>query len=560
MTDAGQKAFRRILCLAAAVATGVLTAAGFAPWESVTASWGCLVPLLLVCRFRPPRESFGWGFLAGSITWLTGLHWLTALSHTAGLHPALTTAGWVLVSLYCALYTGAFAWTVSRWLAWTGTGRLIRNCASVLVIPVFWVGLEYLRAVLFTGFLWNPLGVAQAQNPAIAQAAEWGGVFLVSGVIVLFNTSVAFTLGRYLDREAWRRYRPHAELFMGLTVMAVCTVWGRARFQQVGALGGHVLVGLVQPAVDQAVKWDAAFANEVQNRLETLTFDARDTALALAGRRPDLTIWPETCTPGDLREDAELQARVTRLAETCGPLLAGTLWEDENGALFNRSILIGTNGAQDRFYDKQHRVPFGEFIPFDKPFPALQRLSPLGISLSPGREATVFDLPERNARFSVTICFEDIFPDLSREFVRRGARLLINQSNDAWFDGTAQHRQHLNMGVMRCIENRVPGVRVSNSGISACIEANGRIYRTGLSRSSDEGWLGATGPLPDETQASDVSLLDCPPPSMALTAYTRHGDWLLAIPCAWAVLVWAAAALWMDRRRNAVPASGARND
>jgi len=242
------------------------------------------------------------------------------------------------------------------------------------------------------------------------------------------------------------------------------------------------------------------------------------------------------------------------LAEACGPLLVGALWEDEAGQLFNRSVLIGTNGLPARFYDKQHLVPFGEYLPLDKRFPALQALSPLGLSLTPGREATVFRLPDGRLPFSVTICFEDLFPALSRAFVRRGARLLINQSNDAWFDGTAEQRQHLNLSRLRCIENRVPGVRVSNSGLSACIEPNGRVYHLGLSRAPDgDGWLGADGPLPGGVPVSDASLVDCPGPEMALTLYTRHGDWLLAIPAAAVTAAWFAAAAW--KGRNVRPVS-----
>lgn len=550
MTETGQKAARFIVCLAAALISGMMLASGFAPWENVTAPWAGLVPLLLVCWKRPPRESFGWGFLSGAVTWLTGLSWLTALHRTAHLPLAVAGLGWAALAVYCALYTALFAWAVSRWLQWTGVGNLLRNCASVLVIPAFWVGLEYLRSVLFTGFPWNPLGATQAPNPAIAQSAEWGGVFLVSGIVVLFNTAIAFTICRYLDWRAGKKYRPHVELFMGLAVMAFCTVWGRSRFVATGSLGGNVLIGVVQPAVAQDAKWDEAYAAEVQDRLNTLTFEAKETGQALAGKRPDLIIWPETSTPGDVSQEGEYRTLLSGLAAECGPLLLGTMWEADDGSIRNRSILADTNGVFAAYYDKQHLVPFGEFIPLDKRIPALKRIAPLGISLSPGRVPAVLAVPGTPVRFSVTICFEDIFPGLSREFVRRGARLLVNQSNDAWFDGTAQHRQHLNLGVMRCIENRVPGVRVSNSGATGFIEPNGRVYHTGLARSNEDGWLGAPGPVANESAVSDVSLVDVPGSDQPLTFYTRHGDWVLAIPCAAIVIVWSGAAWRMDRKKT----------
>ncbi len=548
MTEGGRKALRWLACFLAAAGSGVLIAAGFAPWESLSAPWIGLVPLLFLARYRSPREAFRWGLLSGMVAWLTGLFWLTALHRTAFIPLPSIVLGWVALSAYCALYMGVFAWAVSRWLRWTGTDSLWRNAVSVVVIPVFWTGLEYVRGVLFTGFPWNPLGATQAGNPAIAQMAEWGGVYLVSSVVALFNTAVAFTVARYVDWRNLKPYRPHVELFMGLTVMALCTVWGRSRFAEYGAQSGNLLVGVVQPAVPQNVKWDAAFSTEVQDRLERLTAEAVLTGETLARKRPDLVIWPETSTPGDLSAPGAYRSRVEALAERSGPLLLGTLFETGN-KVYNSSLVMDRKGRERGRYDKQHLVPFGEFLPFDKLFPILQKLSPLGLSLDRGLAPAVLQVPDSEARFSVTICFEDIFPYLSRQFVRDGARLLVNQSNDAWFDGTAQHRQHLNLSIMRCIENRVPGVRVSNSGASGFIEANGRVYRTGFAE-SEEGWLGVAGPLADQKALSDVSLVSLPPPGFEGTFYTRHGDALWAIPCAAAVTVWILAAAWMDRKKS----------
>jgi apolipoprotein N-acyltransferase len=527
MMEAGHKAVRWSVCLIAAIVSGAMIASGYAPWESTTAPWAGLVPLLLICRFRPPGESFKWGLLSGAVTWLTGLFWLNALHQTAELPWLLIVPGWIGISLYCALYTAVFAWVVSKWLLRVGVDHIGRNILSVLLIPVFWTGLEYVRSFMFTGFPWNPLGATQAQNPAISQAAELGGVYLVSAIVVCFNTAIAFTLVRYVNWRDIKPYRPHVELFMGLVLMAVCTVWGRARFQHAATLGGDTLIALVQPAVPQNIKWDDHFAEQVHAKLTNLTGEAMTTSEALAGKGPDLIIWPETSTPDDMSMYAPYRNRIEELAALNGPLLVGTLYE-EPGQLFNSSLLIDERGEQR--YDKQHLVPFGEFIPLDKYFPALQKLSPLGLSLTAGTVPTVFSMSETGPRFSVTICFEDIFPGLSREFVREGARILINQSNDAWFDGTAQHRQHLNLSVMRCIENRVPGVRVSNSGTSGFIEPNGRVYHTGLAR-GDEGWLGAPGPLPDGEALSDMSLVAPPPEDMEMTLYTRVGDWSWAIPC-----------------------------
>jgi apolipoprotein N-acyltransferase len=480
--------------------------------------------------------------------WLTGLAWLLALHDTAFISWPVITLGWAALSAYCALYTAVFAWAVARWFRWTGTDIIWRNAVSVVVIPMFWSGLEYLRGVLFTGFPWNPLGVTQAGNPAVAQVAEFGGVYLVSAVVVLFNTSVMLTLIRYADWRNIKAYRPHIELFMALAVLGGCIVWGRSRYAQFGSQAGNLLVGIVQPAVPQNVKWDVAFATGVQDTLERLTGEAVDMSTTLARKRPDLVIWPETSTPGDVTEEG-YSAQLESLARRHGPLLVGTLY-DNRSEMFNSALLYDRDGSLAGRYDKQHLVPFGEFLPLDKVIPALQSFSPLGISLSAGRVPTVFRVPGHDARFSVTICFEDIFPELSRRFVREGARLLVNQSNDAWFDGTSEHRQHLNNSIMRCIENRVPGVRVSNSGASGFIEPNGRVYRTGFAEAVD-GWLGAPGPLADGEPLADVSLVDVPEAGQGGTLYTRLGDAVWGIPSAAVLAVWVLLAVfYVDRTKS----------
>jgi apolipoprotein N-acyltransferase len=189
----------------------------------------------------------------------------------------------------------------------------------------------------------------------------------------------------------------------------------------------------------------------------------------------------------------------------------------------------GTNTVQ--VYRKKHLVPFGEYLPFDKTFTVLQRWAPIGFSCSPGREMTVFELGAGEAgargepmRFSVLICFEDVFPYLAREAVQAGARFLVNQTNDAWFDGSHAHVQHMSHCVFRCVENRVPAVRCANSGVSCFIDTIGYI--------EDEEVLERTG-WGLGLQGFKVSRLRVPPGDKGPTFYARHGDLPFAAPCGW---------------------------
>lgn len=539
---------------AAAALTAALVAAGFAPWEEPTAPFLCLIPLLLLAARRPPAECAQWGFLAGLAAWLVMLAWLLALRVTAGLPAWLAALAWITLSAYCALYTALFAWGSAIWLARVGTDALARNVLSMAVLALFWTGLEVLRSRLFTGFPWNPLGATLAPNLPLAQGAEFVGVHGLSAFLVWVNAGFAFTLLRYFNRANWSRYRPHLELFLALAALAFLTVWGRTRMREAMARGPTLAVALVQPAIPQNTKWDEAFVRHIHETLGRLTEEAGELSRTFVGRNPDLIVWPETAIPTNPEEDPATASALVALARQNGPILVGVMGRGSNDtseAWFNRSLLIDGDERPWPRYDKQHLVLFGEYLPFDKTFPVLKQWAPLGLSLSPGREPVVFSFPRHpQARFSVTICFEDLFPHLSRRFVHNGARLLINQSNDAWFDGTAQLRQHLNLGLFRCIENRVPGIRVSNSGLTGFIEPTGRVYHGGLFAKGHPG-IGVAGPLPAGQALSDVGLLSLAGPEWTPTFFARWGEALLLLPSAALALIGLGIGLMAERQRHA---------
>ncbi len=543
----------RIFSACATALSAFLLAISFAPWEQPGAPFFCLIPLFLLAARRPPSECARWGFWSGFAAWLVQLSWLLALRTTAGIPAWLAILGWASLSAYCALYLALFAWGSAHWLVRMGTDSLLRNALSMAILALLWTGLEYLRGRLFTGFPWNPLGAALASNLPLAQGAEFAGVYGLSALLVWVNAGLAFTFVRYFHRANWSRYRPHLELFLALAAIALLTVWGRNRLRTAIADGPAITVALIQPSIPQNEKWDEAFVRHIHQTLETLTDEAGETSRGLAGQNPTLIVWPETSIPGNPEQDPSTARFVSAIAQRNGPLLVGVLGREPIGDSehwFNRSLLIAGPEQPWPRYDKQHLVLFGEYLPFDRFFPSLKQWAPLGISLSPGKKPTVFQLPHRpENRFSVTICFEDIFPHLSRRFVQEGARLLINQSNDAWFDGTAQLRQHLNLGLLRCIENRVPGIRVSNSGLTGLIEPNGRVYHRGLFRSA-HGELGVPGPLPEGRPMWEVGSLALPGSEWTPPLYARWGDWILPLPAAVGAVLWLGVCFALERKQR----------
>jgi apolipoprotein N-acyltransferase len=239
-------------------------------------------------------------------------------------------------------------------------------------------------------------------------------------------------------------------------------------------------------------------------------------------------IWPETATPGLLRYDAASRALAESVVAGGAWLLAGTMdAAPETQAFYNAVLLMNPARRIEASYFKRHLVPFGEYVPLTRWIPALERLAPLGFSCAVGshdQELLFVPSPDGVVPVSTLICFEDVFPYLARRDVRRGARLLVNVTNDGWFDGTAAARQHLAMAALRAVENQVPMVRAANSGVSAFIDQAGRITEV-------------PGPRAEGVQGSSVRLVMIPAEREYITTYTRYGDWLLAIPCAIATLL-----------------------
>lgn len=528
--DAGpaKPCLRRFWRWGAAVFSGLLLALSFPPFETAQAAWLALIPLLIALLYprvdadlrATVRSAFALGLAAGMVFWLASMSWMLRLFETSPAPALLIVLGWLLLAAYCALYVGAFSMTVAWAVCKLGTDKLWKTLLLTALIPVLWVGTEMVRSVFLTGFPWNLLGVSQYRNVVLIQPAQWVGVLGVSALVMLANTGLAITLLRYLPLGTGRKYRPHLELFIALMAIALCFRSGARLARQYTPGEAGVSIVAIQPAIPQVKKWSPEQIDRVHSTLRRLTRQS----FAAGATPPDLVVWPETATPYCVTGPGESRDLVVELSRQCGPLLVGSMdviGLGEQSICFNGSFLFQTNGMVAGSYNKQHLVPFGEYIPLSGLIPSLASLAPMGWNCTPGREPTVITLGDPAWSFSVLICFEDIMADLSRAFVKAGARLLVNQTNDAWFDRSAGPLQHLSHCVFRCVENRVPAVRAANSGISCLIEPSGLIVDPTV---NERG-------RPPESLAPrwDVAV---PGADFEMTPYTRYGDWLFGIPCA----------------------------
>lgn len=493
------ESIRRLLPWIGAALTGLLLGAAFPPLEWAGTAWVSLVPLLLAVQGMRPRRVLGLGFAAGAVFWIPSIWWLRHV----------TVPGAIGLALYCALYVMPFALLFSAWCRRFGVERWWMNMALVFVAAAAWVALEYVRAVFATGFGWNPLGATQYRNISLIQAARWGGVYAVSAVIVLVNAATALTLMQYVDRSRTRR-RVHPELVLLLLVVGALMLDGRRTLQNPEPASQPLRVALIQPNIPQIDFFDPEKIPGIRDLLRKLSYGA------MAAGRPDLLIWSETADPEELRGSPDAYDLVYEIVTNGVCLLTGSIdteWTDEGPLYYNCTFLVESSGKIVQGYDKRHLVPFGEYVPLQNIFPFLKAVTPIQDGFTPGSTSTVFRLDQPSVAFSVLICFEDTVAKLSRESVRNGARLLINQTNDAWFEPSSAAKQQMIQCVFRCVENGVPAVRCGNTGVSCVIDRRGRV----VALLADEN--GCTRVVGFKTAQVDV-----PGEALPRTFYNQYGD------------------------------------
>lgn len=450
-------------------------------------AWIALVPVVVTALLRGPRPAFGWGWLYGLTFFLVLLRWLNYTFRVYSDIPwPLTFAPTAALAAYCGLYVGAFAWAVS----WTARRR--SPTLALLAAPFFWVAAEWIRGHLMGGFPWGSLGYSQYQRLSVIQVAELGGVAAVSFVVLAINAALAGVVVL-----PWRRAL--AGLVVAAVLLGGTLAFGAARLRT-AEQPGEVAVAVMQPSIEQPLKWDARHTRQTLMIYFAL-------ARRVAPDRPALFVWPETTSPTILRRDEGLVKALARLSEQLGtPLLLGSLdaVDGKVDRYSNAAFLLGEHGIVGR-YDKIHLVPFGEYVPLSQLIGFVRSWAAFIADLEAGARATVFPGPP--APFGVVICYEGIFPDLFRQFVKGGARLMINMTNDGWFGRTSGPVQHFAMYPLRAVEHRTAIVRSANTGVSAFIAPTGRVTR--LMNLFERGTMTERVPL-RKTE----------------TLFTRVGDWL----------------------------------
>jgi apolipoprotein N-acyltransferase len=434
----------------AAGAACVLAFAPFRIWPLAIVALAILFAVFTASG--SPRQAWLSGYAFGLGYFLTGVSWMYVSLHDFGEMPAVLAAIAIFgLCAYFALFPAFAGWVA---VSWGGTSRARR----LLVAAPAYVGLEWLRGTLFTGFNWLTTGVSQVPDSPLAGFAPYVGAYGVS-LAVAGCAALAAALVTV-------RSRPRARLALLAGLMAIFAVGALASLVAwTEPSGAPVRVALLQGNVAQEIKW----REEVRAR--TLN-DYRDMIYAADAR---VVVLPETALPAfldqlpadylaSLRADAELHHR---------DILLGTVEREPRGREFDYyNSLVRITGPTLASYRKRHLVPFGEFIP--PGFSWALRILHIPMSDFSRGAADQPPIDAGDVPFGVAICYEDMFGEQVIDQLP-AAQALVNVSNDAWFGRSLAQEQHLQGSQARALETGRWMVRATNTGVTAAIDERGRV-------------------------------------------------------------------------------------
>jgi len=522
-----------------ATLSGLLVPLSFPRADLSFLAWVCLIPLFIAIQGAKPVTALLLGFLFGMISSAGKIYWMVeTLVRYGGLSTLLSAVATVLVAGYLAIFPAMF----SGILAWR---RPRSPLAYAFFAAALWTALELAETYLFTGFPWELLGYSQYRQLSLIQFARFTGVYGVSFLIVLVNAMAAAMVLHLRRAMAGHRMQFQLLALTGVVLVLMMGAWldGRRILQAPLPTDPKLKVAALQGNIEQDEKWEPEWLEQTLDIYERLTQQA-------VNQGATFIVMPETALPMYYRHpryDRQRQKVEQWARQFNTTLLVGSLDYELGSAtrILNTAFLISPAGSVIGKYDKIHLVPFGEYLPLPRIFGWLQALTEEVGSISPGREFNLLAVPNRHARpargtkganhlgarFGTLICYEIIFPDLTRRWVNAGADFLVTITNDAWFGKTSAPYQHFSMAVFRAVENGVYLIRAANTGISGVIHPHGVILRQ------------------TELFVPTMALAEIVvPETRPKTFYTRHGD-LFSYLCAIGVAMVIATPLARTRRR-----------
>jgi len=495
-----------------AALSGVLFALAFPDYSIAWLAFIALVPLLCaIVRAGSKREAFLLGWISQTVAWLLMVPWVVrVMSHYGGLPYFTGVAIFVAMSLYLGLFGAVFGLVVYAL-------RLRERFLPWLLVPLAWAAIEFARTYLLTGFPWNLISAAIVDYTPLIQIDRAAGPYLLGCLVLLPSVTIAWLICSVApailpassrtgsDENAGRiaGATPMVRLMATTFVAIVMFVWWATGYvrQQVSHLdtrGEVYTAALLQPNISQEMRWNEANVLEIYQKMMTMTQVAADQGA-------QVIIWPESTVPLSYavtdfyRDSIEAFSREHKV-----DIILGSVAEDPSqpNKLWNAAFLV-SGGKTIGHYDKIRLVPFGEYVPLrEMLFFAKKLVHAVG-----DFEFGTNDFPLRGKHaYGPAICYEVVYPQITRTQVRHGAGVLVTITNDAWYDGTSAPRQHLNQARLRAVEDDRWLLRAGTTGISAWIDPTGRVV--------NEIPMGRAGILLARFATKTT-----------VTPYVRFGDW-----------------------------------
>jgi apolipoprotein N-acyltransferase len=483
-----------------ALVCGALPVLAFPAPNIEILAWFGLVPGLLLMRAAPSaREAAvrAWWFGAGFI--MAAHYWLAP-----NIGPALL----LVAIVFGALWTGV---GVSTWALLRPPMTIGRSLAALVVVPSYWLIIEWIRSWQALGGPWALLGVSQWQHPVVLALAAVGGVWLISFVLVAANVGIVILITA--PGVAMRA--------LGGAATAIAVAAGPVAFALTPPIHPtqYVTLALVQPGP--------------QRHPTALGTPSQRLTAGLGRRHPDLIVWGESSIDKDLRLDHQLLARIETLSASAGAQILVNQDTTTSRGKSKVAVLVGPSGIVAT-YTKTRLVPFGEYIPFRQQLGWLTKISKAApTNMIPGDGARVMTATTPGGhplKIGVLICFEAAFPDMSRVDTVHGARLIVYQTSDSTFQATWALAQHASLGAVRAAETGRPTVQAALTGDSAAFDAQGRLL----------AWLSGS-------QRGVVLVRLGLVPGSYLTPFDRFGD---TVPWTAIGIAVVAALVGLNRRRR----------
>jgi apolipoprotein N-acyltransferase len=479
-----------------ALLSGVLFALSFPNAALGYLIFVALVPLFVaLARTRGGWSALLLGWASMTTAWLLMVPWVVrVMSHYGGLPYAAGVAIFVAMCLYLGLYGGLFGWIFWR----IHPAERFRRW---LLAPVAWAAVEYARTYLMTGFPWNLIATAVVDYAPLVQFDRVAGPYALGVLILLPSVLIAWLVTA----------RPRGiERTLAVAAVAILMfVWWTT-----GYVASKILVrptgeppavaALLQPNISQEMRWDNENLIAIFKRMTSMTDEALRHGV-------HVVIWPESTVPLSYSTTDFYRETIERISrEHDVDVILGSVAEDASGGnkLWNAAFLV-SGGKTIGHYDKIRLVPFGEYVPLRKAFFFARKLVHAVGTFEFGTRDTPL---AGKFRYGLAICYEVVFPQIPRIQVVHGANVLVTITNDAWYDGTAAPRQHLNQARLRAVETDRYLLRAGTTGISAVVDPTGRLV--------EELPMGRQGIIYAKFW-----------PRSSVTPYVRLGDWFAWVAC-----------------------------